>query len=290
MLVEIDPSAGFCFGVDQSIALAEEYLKKGQKMFCLGALVHNEVETARLAALGMEVIDMERFKGLKNETVLLRAHGEPPSTYQIARSNNLILIDATCPIVKRLQNKVSCSYDELLNESGQVVVYGSEKHPEVIGLSGQTHNEAIVVNSPEDLDKIDYTRKVHLFSQTTRDEEEYFQIQEQIKLRMLAVGENPQTMLHVSQSICRQVSNRFPEVRDFARRHQVVVFVAGKESSNGKVLYNVALGQNSRTHFVSGADEVDKSWFVEVDSVGVTGATSTPGWLLQQVADRIMSL
>jgi len=289
-MVEIDPTAGFCFGVDQSIALAEDYLKQGQKLYCLGSLVHNEEETTRLTNLGMEVIDLERFKGLKNETVLLRAHGEPPATYQIARANNLLLIDATCPIVKRLQNKVSCSYEELLTESGQVVVFGSETHPEVIGLAGQAHNRAVVVNSADDLDKIDFHRKVHLFSQTTQNEEEYLQIQEQIKQRMLAMGENPQTMLHVSQSICRQVSNRFPEVRDFARRHQVVVFVAGKESSNGKVLYNVALRQNSRTHFVSGADEVEKHWFVEVDSVGVTGATSTPGWLLQQVADRILSL
>jgi len=290
MLVVIDPSAGFCFGVDQSIALAEEYMKQGKKLYCLGSIVHNEEETARLAHMGMEVIEMEQFKSLSNETVLLRAHGEPPSTYQIARANNLLLIDATCPIVKKLQNKVFCSYEELLNESGQVVVYGSEKHPEVVGLTGQAHNDAIVVNSPEDLDKIDYTRKVHLFSQTTRNQEDYFLIQEEIKKRMVQANMLPDNMLNISHSICRQVSNRVPEVRDFAREHQVVVFVAGKASSNGKALFKVAHEQNGRTYFVSSPEDVEKEWFVESDKVGVTGATSTPGWLLQQVADRIMSL
>jgi len=290
MLVEIDPSAGFCFGVDQSIALAEEYLKHTKKLYCLGALVHNEEETTRLASMGLEVIDIERFKELRDETVLLRAHGEPPSTYEIARAHNLILIDATCPIVKRLQNKVSCSYDELLNEGGQVVVFGSEKHPEVIGLTGQAPKGAIVVNSPDDLHKIDFTRKVHLYSQTTKNQEDYFNIQEEIKKRMKEANILPGKMLSISHSICRQVSHRVPEIRYFATEHQVVVFVAGKESSNGKVLFKVAHEQNNRTHFVSSPEEIEKDWFEKSDKVGVTGATSTPGWLLQQVAERIRSI
>lgn len=290
MLVELDPAAGFCFGVDASIALAEKHLQQGGKLYCLGELVHNEEETLRLTDLGMVVIDYQHFSTLKNATVLLRAHGEPPSTYDVASKNNLTLIDGTCPIVKSLQHKVSCSYEDISGEGGQVVVFGSKNHPEVVGLNGQTNDHAIVVVTESDLESIDFTRKIHLFAQTTRSVADYQRLQNTIKERISVKGGDPKVLLNVVQSICKQVSNRVPQLQNFALAHEVMVFVAGKSSSNGKVLFGAAQSVNPRTFFASDVSEIQPSWFQGVGSVGISGATSTPKWLMENIAGFIKQL
>ncbi|PJB56373.1 MAG: 4-hydroxy-3-methylbut-2-enyl diphosphate reductase [Bacteroidetes bacterium CG_4_9_14_3_um_filter_41_19] len=290
MQVVIDPDAGFCFGVDTSISLAEEYLGRANKLYCLGELVHNEEEIVRLKKLGLMVIDYTQFGALHNETVLIRAHGEPPSTFEIARKNNLTLINSTCPIVKKLQSRVFYANEEMLAKDGQVVIYGKEQHPEVVGLIGQTNEQAIVINSPSEVNKIDFTKKIHLFSQTTKDEAEYRMIQQIIGERIMASGGDREQLLNITRSVCKQVSNRIPGIKDFAKSHELIIFVAGKSSSNGKVLYNAAGSVNPNTHFVSSVAELNMNWFKDIDTIGVTGATSTPGWLLQQVASAIDKL
>ncbi|MFA5418266.1 MAG: 4-hydroxy-3-methylbut-2-enyl diphosphate reductase [Bacteroidales bacterium] len=290
MQVVIDPDAGFCFGVDTSISLAEEHLRHANKLYCLGELVHNEEEIDRLKKLGLIVIDYTQYETLHNETVLIRAHGEPPSTFETARKNNLNLINSTCPIVKKLQSRVFYANEEMLAKDGQVVIYGKEQHPEVVGLMGQTNQQAIVINSPSEVNKIDFTRKIHLFSQTTKDEAEYRMIQQIIGERIMASGGDREQLLNVTRSVCKQVSNRIPGIKDFAKSHQLIIFVAGKSSSNGKVLVKAASSVNPNTHFVSSVAELNMNWFKDIDTIGVTGATSTPGWLLQQVVSAIDKL
>lgn len=287
MQVELDPSAGFCFGVNASIAMAEDYLQQGNRLFCLGELVHNEEETKRLVQLGMRVITHDQFSQMEDETVLIRAHGEPPSTYAIAQKNRLKIIDGTCPIVEKLQRRVSCSFDDLSGEGGQVVVFGSKNHPEVIGLAGQTGNKAIIITSMDELTSVDFTRKIHLYSQTTRNEKDYLEVQNEISRRIKEFGGNPEQLLKVVHSICKQVSRRVPMLQEFAAQQDVMVFVAGKSSSNGKVLFESSRSVNPNSYFVSDTPEIKKSWFNGVERVGVSGATSTPKWLLEDVADCI---
>lgn len=284
MKVEIDNDSGFCFGVVTAIRKAEEELARGGSLYCLGDIVHNSDEVQRLASKGLQVIthdDMHRLSGVK---VLLRAHGEPPSTYALARSRDIEIIDATCPVVLRLQQRIKQTYDRTDTPRPQIVIYGKRGHAEVNGLVGQTSGEAIVVEDPADLSKIDFSRPVALYSQTTKSLEGFRLIAEEIRQRLA-----PGVTLETADTICRQVANRVEKLRRFARSHDVVVFVSGKKSSNGKVLYGNCLEENPRTHLVSNASELNRDWFAGAESVGICGATSTPRWLMEEVREWIIS-
>ena len=287
MKVEIDPSSGFCFGVVYAIKKAEEELLSHGKLYCLGDIVHNNLEVERLKSLGLITIDHEEFKKLNNCSVLIRAHGEPPETYQIAKENNINLLDATCPVVLRLQLRIKTGNDEMNSIDGQIVIYGKEGHAEVNGLVGQTNGKAIVVGTISEIDKIDFSKPVTIFSQTTRNNEGYVEVINEIKRRM---GEQGKPVFKSHDTICRQVSSRREDLRKFSKDNDVIIFVSGKKSSNGKVLYNVCLNENSRTYFVSELTELDKSWFKKEDKVGVCGATSTPRWLMEKIADEISKI
>ncbi len=285
MEVEIDINSGFCFGVVYAIKKAEEELSKFGKLYCLGDIVHNNLEVDRLKLLGLITIDYEEFKKLHNCSVLIRAHGEPPQTYSIAKENNITLLDATCPVVLRLQHHIKIGHDEMTSQDGQIIIYGKEGHAEVNGLVGQTNGKAIVVGNVSELDKIDFSKPITIFSQTTQNNESYREIIAEIKKRMEEISGEVVFTSH--DSTCRQVSSRQTELKKFCKKHDVVIFVSGKKSSNGKVLFQVCKEANPRTYFVSELIEVDKSWFKETDSVGICGATSTPRWLMEKISDEI---
>lgn len=290
MKVEIDKNSGYCFGVEFAIQMAEDEVDANKTLYCLGDIVHNTMEVQRLEAKGLKIIDREMLPQLHDCKVLIRAHGEPPETYKLAIENNIELIDASCPVVLKLQNRIKHDYDKIKQKNGQVVIYGQHGHAEVIGLVGQTNNEAIVISSQEELDKIDFTRPIVLYSQTTKSTEGFYKIQELIKQRiapeMLEV--NPE-FFDPNDSICRQVSNREPQLEKFSQIHDVVIFVSGKKSSNGKALYAVCKKTNERSYFIENEQELDYSWFGEADNVGICGATSTPMWLMQNVSDAILN-
>jgi 4-hydroxy-3-methylbut-2-enyl diphosphate reductase len=288
MEIDIDPGSGFCFGVQNAVSIAEEALKKGEKVFCLGQIVHNELEIERLSALGLVSISYEEFEKIKDCKVLIRAHGEPPSTYRTAEKNNITVLEATCPIVKRLQSKIKETWIKAKDENGQIAIFGKRGHPEVAGLLGQTGNEAILVTSQEDIRKIDYTRPVHLFSQTTMSSEDFYSIAEKIRSGIADKGlTDPDKILIVNKTSCRQVANRQPRLKAFAKKHDVVIFVSGKESSNGKMLYSVCKSANPETYFVSSPDEIDRNIFTGKKSVGICGATSTPKWLIDKIYQAV---
>jgi 4-hydroxy-3-methylbut-2-enyl diphosphate reductase len=290
VIIEIDKDSGFCFGVENSIQLAEKELAKGGKIYCLGEIVHNEEENRRLEALGVEFVDLTQFKQLKNVKVFLRAHGEPPSTYAIARANNIKLIDTTCAIVKQLQYKIICSYEEMLQRGGQIVVFGMKDHPEVIGLIGQTSGQAKVVSSLQDLDAIDFRKPVTLFSQTTKSEAEYHHLEKEIKHRLSENGLNAAEAFTGKKTICKQVTKRGPLLERFAKKFDMVIFVTGKQSSNGKVLSETCKSVNSNTYVISSVGELEKPWFEDIESIGITGATSTPRWMLEQIAVEVRKM
>ncbi|PLX12130.1 MAG: 4-hydroxy-3-methylbut-2-enyl diphosphate reductase [Marinilabiliales bacterium] len=287
MKIDIDRNSGFCFGVVNAIQLAEMELERNETLYCLGDIVHNSAEVERLKENGLITIDHEKFKTLKNCKVLLRAHGEPPETYETAIKNNIQLIDASCPVVLKLQNNIKLGFDDILKKGGQVVIFGKKGHAEVNGLVGQTNGKAIVISGGEDLDKIDYSKPVNLFSQTTKSIEGFYEVQKEIKKRMIANQGTENVEFISNDTICRQVSHRQPQLREFVKKHNVVVFVSGQKSSNGKMLFQVCKEENPNTHFVSDADELQKEWFKSADSVGVCGATSTPRWLMEKVAKNI---
>jgi 4-hydroxy-3-methylbut-2-en-1-yl diphosphate reductase len=290
MKVEVDQESGFCFGVENAVEIAEQALKMGEKIYCLGQLVHNDIEVSRLSKLGLVTITREKYKELKDCKVLIRAHGEPPETYQIAQNNNIELIDATCPIVKRLQARIKKAWDDAVINEGQVVIYGKADHAEVRGLLGQTDNKAILINDERDIEKIDLKKSVFLFSQTTMNLSNYKQIADKIRSRMRESGvKYPGDMVHVHNTICGQVSNREPKLKEFAINHDVIVFVSGKESSNGKMLYSICKKSNPLTYFISSPDEIDFRWFSDKESVGICGATSTPKWLIDNIHEKISS-
>ena len=290
MKIDIDRNSGFCFGVVNAIQLAEMELERNDTLYCLGDIVHNSAEVERLKENGLITIDHEKFKTLKNCKVLLRAHGEPPETYETAIKNNIQLIDASCPVVLKLQNNIKLGFDDILKKGGQVVIFGKKGHAEVNGLVGQTNGKAIVISGGEDLDKIDYSKPVNLFSQTTKSIEGFYEVQKEIKKRMIANQGTENVEFISNDTICRQVSHRQPQLREFVKKHNVVVFVSGQKSSNGKMLFQVCKEENPNTHFVSDADELQKEWFKSADSVGVCGATSTPRWLMEKVAKNIEKL
>ena len=276
--VTINKNSGFCFGVVEAIKKAEETLKKGEKLFCLGQIVHNEAEIRRLEKKGMKTIYHDDLKNLKGVTVLFRAHGEPPESYDIVKKNNIHLIDASCPIVTTLQRKVKQAYDN--GES--IYIFGKHHHPEVIGLIGQTNNSAVVFQSIEELDLDNLPHEITMFSQTTRDKNEYNKI-----VRLI---QQTGTKIKLHNSICGEVANRQPEIKEFCKQFDKVIFIAGAKSSNGKVLYNVCKQSNKNTFFISDVSEIKNTWFLPNETVGVCGATSTPQWLMERTKERLLEL
>ena len=281
--VEIDENSGFCFGVTTAIRKAEEELKNSSDtLYCLGDIVHNGIECERLKRLGLVTIDHEEYRKLRNAKVLLRAHGEPPETYAIAKENNLELIDATCPVVLRLQQRIKQKWESSMDEERQIVIYGQAGHAEVLGLVGQTHGNAIVVESPSQIGKLDKEKNTYLYSQTTKSLEGYRQITDAIKEHI-----SPEKSFESSDTVCRQVANRMQGISDFARSHELIIFVCGHKSSNGKILYNECKRVNPATYQVESAEEIDFSLLEGIESVGICGATSTPKWLMEECKQAI---
>ena len=275
--VNIDQNSGFCFGVVYAIEMAEEILNEEGRLYCLGDIVHNDEEVRRLEGKGLKIISHADLKGIYNEKVLIRAHGEPPSTYQIAIENELELIDASCPVVLKLQNRIKNSYDKKEN----IYIYGKHGHAEVVGLLGQTQNNAVVFQDIKELDMETIPSEVTLYSQTTKSTDNFYSIVEELSSKGIAVNAN--------DTICRQVSNRDKELRDFSKNYDVIVFVSGTKSSNGKVLYNICKQNNPNTYFVSNKDELDPTWFRLDNTVGICGATSTPMWLMEEVKEALLA-
>ena len=297
MKVTIDEYSGFCFGVTAAIEAVERELKVGP-LFCLGDIVHNGQEVERLDKLGLVTIDYDDLRTLRNVRVLLRAHGEPPSTYRIAEQNNIEIIDASCPVVLKLQKRIRETYLKHHGTDAQIVIFGQKGHAEVIGLEGQTNNTAIVVESVADLDVLDYGRSIYLFSQTTKSVEGFHAIVEAIKAKRLlgerreTEGEGQEIVFEYHDTICRNVANRVKRLQDFARSNDVVIFVGGKKSSNAKVLFQHCLEVNSSTVFVSSVDDLTDEMIStchSMDRVGICGATSTPKWLMEQIKLTIES-
>jgi 4-hydroxy-3-methylbut-2-enyl diphosphate reductase len=288
MKIDIDKNSGFCFGVEFAIQIAEDEMEESDILYCLGDIVHNDVEVARLNAKGLKAIEREELKNIRNSKVLIRAHGEPPETYKIALKNNLELIDASCPVVLKLQNRIKAAFDEMNEIDGQIVIYGKKGHAEVIGLNGQTNSNAIIVSTEEDLQKLDFTRPIALFSQTTKSTKGFYDLKEKIARKIEEFkGENASLYFKANDSICRQVSNREPQLMKFSREHDVIIFVSGRKSSNGKALFSVCKENNKRSYFVENENEVRSQWFHENDLIGICGATSTPMWLMEKVAEHI---
>lgn len=290
MEVTIDPGSGFCFGVRRAVEQAEKHLERTGRLHSLGDIVHNRAETDRLRGKGLISIDHEGLGMLRGEHILFRAHGEPPSSYEVAGKNNLTLTDATCPIVKKLQQRVKKAMEETRKGGGQVVIYGTPGHPETNGLQGQANGEALVVSEPSNLAGINPKRPVVLFSQTTKSTEGFRLLAENIREMMREHHGDGNIPLKVHNTICRQISGRVPLIREFAGRHDVVVFVGGEKSSNAKVLFSHCREVNPRSHFVTGPEDLDEAWFTNAPTAGVSGATSTPLWLMEKVAARIREL
>lgn len=290
MHISIDNKAGFCSGVKSTIQKAEEELSTSGILYCLGQIVHNEQEELRLKTMGLKVINHDKFKSLHNTKVLIRAHGEPPETYRIAAQNNIQLIDATCPVVLRLQQKIKSSFEKGKPDNTQVVIYGNKNHPEVVGLNGQIHNQAILIEESGDIDKIDFSKPVSLFAQTTKNKSVYKAIVQRIEERKGTLQSGGSFHFTSNNSICGQVSNRDKHLKDFARKNDIIIFVGGEYSSNGKYLFSVCKAKNQYSHYIGGPDGLNQDWFAGKKSTGVTGATSTPDWLLKSVADEISKL
>jgi 4-hydroxy-3-methylbut-2-enyl diphosphate reductase len=284
MEIEIDNGSGFCFGVTTAIKKAEEELGTSDKtLYCLGDIVHNGMECERLKDLGLITINHDDLRELHDVKVLLRAHGEPPETYELARRNNIEIIDATCPVVLQLQKRIKKQYDE--SRTSQIVIFGKRGHAEVLGLVGQTQSNAIVIENFDEVKRLDFTRDIYLYSQTTKSLDEYHRIIEYIQSHI-----SPEAIFKSFDTICRSVANRMPNISQFAARHDLILFVCGRKSSNGKVLYNECLRVNSNTHLVEDAHEIEPAWLEGIQSVGICGATSTPRWLMEQCRDAIQQL
>ncbi len=280
--VEIDSGSGFCFGVTTAIKKAEEELAAGKKMYCLGDIVHNGMEVERLTAMGMTTINHEQLRELHDVKVLLRAHGEPPETYELARRNNIEIIDATCPVVLQLQNRIKKQFDA--NPDAQIVIFGKNGHAEVLGLVGQTRSQAIVIEHFDEVLKLDFNRDIYLYSQTTKSLDEFHRIIEYIQSHI-----SPTAVFRSFDTMCRQVANRMPNIARFATQHDVIIFVSGRKSSNGKVLYNECKAVNPNSYHVENAEEINLDWFANAKTVGICGATSTPKWLMEECRDHILN-
>ena len=283
--VTIDSESGFCFGVVNAIQSAERELAQTNELYCLGDLVHNNLEMERLKSLGLRTIDHEAFARLQNRTVLLRAHGEPPATYQLAQQNRIQIIDATCPVVLRLQRRIERYYQQTKDQHTQLVIYGKKGHAEVNGLVGQTDGTAIVIENQDDLHKIDFNTDIVLFSQTTKSLDGFGQIIEAINRRI-----QPGVHFQSYDTICRQVANRLPNIQLFASRHDWIYFVAGEKSSNGKMLFEECKKANPRSVFITQASAINTPLPADIRTVGVCGATSTPKWLMEEVAEKVKEM
>ena len=282
MQIEIDNGSSFCFGVTTAIQKAEEELASVKTLYCLGDIVHNGMECERLKRLGLITINHDEMRNLHGVKVLLRAHGEPPSTYEMARQNNIEIIDATCPVVLQLQRRIKKQYDTC--PDAQIVIFGKPGHAEVLGLVGQTESKAIVIANVEEVKRLDFSRDIYLYSQTTKSLDEFHRIIEYIQEHI-----SPQATFQSFDTICRQVANRMPNISSFATRHDLVLFVCGRKSSNGKVLFNECKSVNPNSHLIEGPEEIKKEWLEGVNTVGICGATSTPKWLMEQCRDAITS-
>ena len=285
MKIEIDQGSGFCFGVTRAIGKAEEELANESQLYCLGDIVHNGKECDRLQQMGLVTINHEQLLSIHDAKVLLRAHGEPPSTYAKARAQGINLIDATCPVVLHLQERIKREYDTDKEHSKQIVIFGKNGHAEVLGLVGQTEETAIIIESAEDVEKLDFNRDICLYSQTTKPLDEFRKIVEYVQQHI-----SPEATFTYYDTICRQVANRMPNIRDFATKHDVVLFVCGKKSSNGRVLFNVCHEANPRSYMIDTASEIDICWLHDSDSIGICGATSTPKWLMEECKVRVEQL
>jgi 4-hydroxy-3-methylbut-2-enyl diphosphate reductase len=313
--IEIDNGSGFCFGVTTAIKKAEEELATQQEqsinplphkegpgeglLYCLGDIVHNGIECERLRRMGLVTINHEQMKSLHDVKVLLRAHGEPPETYELARRNNIEIIDATCPVVLKLQKRIKEQYEASLTQlasngtgwgaasthlTSQIVIFGKKGHAEVLGLVGQTEGSAIVVENLDEVTKLDFSRDIYLYSQTTKSLDEFHRIIDYIQTHIA-----PTATFRSFDTICRSVANRMPSIMQFATRHDIILFVCGRKSSNGKVLYNECLRVNHNTHLIEGPDEIDPAWLKGIETVGICGATSTPKWLMEQCREKLLS-
>ena len=283
--IEIDEASGFCNGVVSAIRKAEAELEKSGTLYCLGDIVHNSDEVERLRRKGLITITHEEMGKLHNVKVLLRAHGEPPSTYELARRNNIEIIDATCPVVLHLQKRIKKSHENSIDYDRQIVIYGKRGHAEVNGLVGQTGGDAIVIEDQDGFDALDYSRDITLYSQTTKSLHVLSEIVKEIEHRKL-----PGTTFKYYDTICRQVANRVTQLRQFASEHEVILFVSGKKSSNGKFLYGECLDVNSSTHMISNAEEINPEWVKGASSIGICGATSTPRWLMENVKEYLAKM
>jgi len=282
MIVKIEQHSGFCFGVVSAIQRAEKELQNDKTLYCLGDIVHNNTEVERLAKSGLHVISHDEFAKLSDCKVLIRAHGEPPETYAIAKKQNITLIDATCPIVLKLQQRIRKGYQDMQKIGGHVLIYGKPGHAEVMGLEGQTEHQAIIIDNDSDLQPIDFSKPIRLYSQTTKSKDGYEKLQENIRKKL------PKNADFVAfDTICGQVANRAKELCKFCKKHQLILFVSGKNSSNGKYLFDLCKQANSNTQFISDASELKPKWFTTVNSVGICGATSTPMWLMENIAKQI---
>ncbi|MBQ2949568.1 MAG: 4-hydroxy-3-methylbut-2-enyl diphosphate reductase [Prevotella sp.] len=281
--IEIDSGSGFCFGVTTAIKKAEEELAKGTQLYCLGDIVHNGMECERLKRMGLTTINHEEMSKLHNATVLLRAHGEPPATYRLADNNNIEIIDATCPVVLQLQRRIKAQYESL--PDSQIVIFGKNGHAEVLGLVGQTQGHAIVIEKFDDVKQLDFTRDIYLYSQTTKSVDEFHRITDYIH-EHISAGATFQSF----DTICRQVANRMPNIKAFAARHDLVLFVCGHKSSNGKVLFGECQSVNPNSFQIEGPEEINPQWLEGINTVGICGATSTPKWLMEQCRDAIEAL
>ena len=290
MKINIDPDSGFCFGVVSAVKEAEKELKRSGNLYCLGEIVHNKAELERLQNKGLKTIQHNELDKIKNQTMLIRAHGESPETYNKAEKYNINIIDASCPIVLKLQKKIKAVYSELKKQNGQIVIFGEPGHPETIGLVGQTEKNAIVVTNVSDIKKVDFSRPVALFSQTTKSIEEYRNIAREIEKNMSSHFPGAEIPLTVNHTICNQVSKRLPLIKEFCKSHDVIIFVSGKNSSNGKILFNGCKEKNRNSHHVESPSELTPRWFTGASSVGVCGATSTPKWLMENVANKIAEI
>ncbi|MDD6184695.1 MAG: 4-hydroxy-3-methylbut-2-enyl diphosphate reductase [Bacteroidales bacterium] len=285
--IVVDQNSGFCFGVINAIRTAEKYLMEHQTLYCLGDIVHNSEEVQRLSGMGLKIIDYDQFKSLQDTTVLIRAHGEPPETYRIAEKNNIRLIDATCPVVLKLQKRILGEYQENKSEK-QILIYGKKGHAEVVGLLGQTNNTGIVISTPEDVDCIDFNRPSILYSQTTQSLEQYQQLISTIQERYQSAGHAD--WFEYKDTICGKVSSRAKQIADFASSFDVILFVSGEKSSNGLYLYNICKDFNPRSFFLTNVEQLHLIDLSQAESIGICGATSTPMWLMQQLADECAKL
>ena len=284
MKVEIDLESGFCFGVLSAIGKAEEELNKGDELYCLGDIVHNGIECDRLQKLGLKTINHDQFKTLCGARVLLRAHGEPPSTYRTAQNNGITLIDATCPVVLKLQQRIHRQYQELDPATQQIIIFGQKGHAEVLRLVGQTDGKATVIESIDDIDRIDFGKDIFLYSQTTKSAYSYNQLIEKIAEKV----PSDRKFVH-NNTVCGQVSHRRENISQFASRHDIILFVSGRKSSNGKVLFNECLNVNPKSYMIEGKEDIDFKKLEGAESVGICGATSTPKWLMEECRDYILS-